>query len=81
MVCVSTNIIHGLNPYGLEIHQSCTGFYWNPIQLLHDDITELLDVRHVVLLHFPLKEPQGALVIILSRQIMEQYPITYPYVA
>ncbi len=27
---------------------------WHPLSLLHNDITELLDVRHMVLLHLPL---------------------------
>ncbi len=33
-----------LNPPGHGIHQSCTGCCWNPLPLLHNDITELLDV-------------------------------------
>ncbi len=29
---------------------------WDPLPLLHNDITELLDVRHMVLLHLPLED-------------------------
>ncbi len=29
---------------------------WHPLPLLHNDITELLDVRHMVLLHLPLED-------------------------
>ncbi len=39
-----------------KIHQSCTGCCWHPLPLLHNDITELLDVRHMVLLHLPLED-------------------------
>ncbi len=42
--------MHCLNPPGHGIHQSCTGCCWDPLPLLHNDITELLDVRHMVLL-------------------------------
>ncbi len=49
-------ILHCLNPPGHGIHQSCTGCCWHPLPLLHNDITELLDVRHMVLLHLPLED-------------------------
>ncbi len=39
-----------------RIHQSCTGCCWDPLPLLHNDITELQDVRHMVLLHLPLED-------------------------
>ncbi len=41
---------------GQVIHQSCTGCCWHPLPLLHNDITQLLDVRHMVLLHLPLED-------------------------
>ncbi len=31
-------------------------FLLDPLPLLHNDITELLDVRHMVLLHLPLED-------------------------
>ena len=40
-----------LNPLGHGVQQSSTGCYWNPLPLLHDDITELVDVRDPALLH------------------------------
>ncbi len=46
-------ILHCLNPPRHEIHQSWTGCCWHPLPLLHNDITELLDVRHMVLLQLP----------------------------
>ncbi len=45
----STALMHG-------IHQSCTGCGWHPLPLLHNDITELQGVRHMVLLHLPLED-------------------------
>ncbi len=42
-----------LNPLGLGVHQSFTGCHWSPLPLLHDDITELVDVKDLVLLHLP----------------------------
>ena len=48
--CVATIIFqHCLNPLGHDIHQSFTGCHRNPPPLLHDDITELVDVRCLVL--------------------------------
>ncbi len=49
-------ILHCLNPPGHGIHQSCTVCCWHPLPLLHNGITELLDVRHMVLLHLPLED-------------------------
>ncbi len=37
-------------------HQSCTGCCWHPLPLLYNGITELLDVRHMVLLHLLLED-------------------------
>ena len=50
--CVATIIFqHCLNPLKHGVHQSFTGCHWNPLPLLHDDITELVDVRDLALLH------------------------------
>ncbi len=55
--CVATIIFqHCLNPLGHEVHQSCTGCHWSPLPLLHDDITELVDVRDLALLHLPFED-------------------------
>ncbi len=45
-----------LNPLGHEVHQSFTCCHWSPLPLLHDDITELVDVRDISLLHLPLED-------------------------
>ncbi len=42
---------HCLNPLGHGVHQSFTGCYWSPLPLLHDDITELVDVRDLSMPH------------------------------
>ncbi len=42
---------HCLNPLGHGVHQSFTGCHWSPLSLLHDDITELVDVRDFAILH------------------------------
>ena len=42
-----------LNPLGHGVHQSFTGCHWSPLPLLHDDITKLVDVRDLALLHLP----------------------------
>ncbi len=56
--CVATIIFqHCLNPLGHGVHQSFTGCHWSPLPLLHDDITELVDVRDLALLHLPLRMP------------------------
>ncbi len=55
--CVVTIIFqHCLNPLGHEVHQSFTGCHWSPLPLLYDDITELVDVRDLVLLHLPFED-------------------------
>ncbi len=59
--CVATIIFqHCLNPLGHGVHQSFTGCHWSPLPLLHDDITELVDVRDLALLHLPFEDaPQS----------------------
>ncbi len=47
---------HCLNPLGHGVHQSFTGCHWSPLSLLHDDITELVDVRDLALLHLPFED-------------------------
>ena len=42
---------HCLNPLGHGVYQSFTGFHWSPLPLIHDDITELVDIRELELLH------------------------------
>ncbi len=43
--CRGTIIIqHCLNPPGHGIHQSCTGCCWHPLPLLHNGITQLLEL-------------------------------------
>ncbi len=55
--CVATIIFqHCLNPLGHGVHQSFTGCHWSPLPLLHDDITELVDVRDLALLHLPFED-------------------------
>ncbi len=55
--CVATIIFqHCLNPLGHGVHQSFTGCHWSPFPLLHDDITELVDVRDLALLHLPFED-------------------------
>ncbi len=55
--CVATIIFqHCLNPLGHRVHQSLIGFYWSPLPLLHDDFTELMDIRELALLHLPFEE-------------------------
>ena len=45
IICVATIIFqHCLNPLGHGVHQSFTGCHWSPLLVLHDDITELVDV-------------------------------------
>ncbi len=51
--CVATIISqYCLNPLGHGVHQSFTGCHWSLLPLLHDDITELVDVRDLALLPF-----------------------------
>ncbi len=47
---------HCLNPLGHGVHQSFTGCHWSPLPLLHDDITELVDVRDLALLPLPFED-------------------------
>ncbi|CAI9531665.1 unnamed protein product [Staurois parvus] len=47
---------HCRNPLGHGVHQSFTGYHWSPLPLLHDDITELVDVRDLSLLHLPFED-------------------------
>ncbi|KAK3536241.1 hypothetical protein QTP86_000134 [Hemibagrus guttatus] len=47
---------HCRNPLGHGVHQNFTGCHWNPLPLLHDDITELVDVRDLALLHLPFED-------------------------
>ncbi len=55
--CVATIIFqHCLNPLGHGVHQSFTVCHWSPLTLLHDDITELVDVRDIALLHLPFED-------------------------
>ncbi len=50
--CVATIIFqHCLNLLGHGVHQSFTGCHRSPLPLLHEDITELVDVRDLALLH------------------------------
>ncbi len=37
-------------------HQSFTCCHWSPLPLLHDDITELVNVRDLALLHLPFED-------------------------
>ncbi|KAG8133542.1 hypothetical protein E2320_011319 [Naja naja] len=34
-----------------RVHQNFTGYHWSPLPLLHDDVTELVDVRDLAHLH------------------------------
>ncbi len=55
--CVVTIIFqHCLNPLGHGVHQSFTGCHWIPLPLLHDDITETVDIRDPALLHLPFED-------------------------
>ncbi len=55
--CVVTIIFqHCLNCLGHEVNRSFTGCHWSPLSLLHDDITELVDVRDLALLHLPFED-------------------------
>ncbi len=55
--CVATIISqHCLNPLGHGVYQSFTGCHWSPLPLFHDDITELVDVRDLALLHLPFED-------------------------
>ncbi len=55
--CVATIIFqHCLNPLGHGVYQSFTGCHWSPLPLLHDDITELVDVKDLALLQLPFED-------------------------
>ncbi len=55
--CVASIIFqHCLNPLGHGVDQSFTGCHWSPLPLLHDDITELVDVRDNALLHIQFED-------------------------
>ncbi len=55
--CVATIIfLLCLNPLGHGVHQSFTDCHWSPLPFLHDDITELVDVRDLELLHLPFED-------------------------
>ncbi len=57
ILCVATIIFqHCLNPLGHGVHQSFTGCHRSPLPLLHDDITELVNVRDLALLHLPFED-------------------------
>ncbi len=60
----SVNIFSGHHyipalPLGHGVHQSFTGCHWIPLPLLHDNITELVDVRDLALLHLPFEDQYG----------------------
>ncbi len=55
--CVATIIFqHCLNPLWHRVHQSLIGCHWSPLPLLHDDFTELIDIRDLALLHLPFED-------------------------
>ncbi len=55
--CVATIIFQNcLNPLGHGVHQSFTCCHLNPLPLPHDNITELVDVRDLALLHLPFED-------------------------
>ncbi len=54
--CVATIMLqYCLIPLGHGVHQSFTGCHWSPLQL-HDNITELVDVRDLAPSHLPSKD-------------------------
>ncbi len=71
--CVSTIIFqHYLNPLGHGVHQSFTGYHWSPLPLLHEDITELVDVRDLALIHLPFEDPHRCLIVFRSGDMLGQ---------
>ncbi len=55
--CVATIILqHCLNPIRHGVHRTFTGYHWSPLPFLHDDITELVDVRDLALLHLSFED-------------------------
>ncbi len=72
--CVATIISqHCLNPLGHGVHQSFTGCHWSPLPLLHDDITELVDVRDLALLRLPLEMPHRCSIGFRFRDMLGQF--------
>ncbi len=60
--CVATIIFEHCLPLGHGVHQKFTGCHWSPLPLLHDIITELVDVRDLALLHLPFEDvPQASI--------------------
>ncbi len=47
---------HCLNPLGHGVQQNFTGCHWSTLPPIHDDITELVDVRDLALLHLPFED-------------------------
>ena len=61
--CVASIIFqHCLNPLGHGVHQSFTGCHWSPLLLLHEDITELVYVEDLALLHLPFEDSPQMLI-------------------
>ncbi len=55
--CVAPIIFqHCLKPLRHGVHQSFTVCHWSPLPLLHDNITELVDVRDLALLCLPFED-------------------------
>ncbi len=54
------------------------GCCWHPLPLLHNDITELLDVRNMVLLHLPLENAHMCSIEISSGDILG-HSITFTF--
>ncbi len=55
--CVTTIIFkHCLDPLGHGVHQSFTACHYSPLPLLHDDITELVYIRNLALLHLQFED-------------------------
>ncbi len=55
--CAATIIFHHcLNRFGHGIHRSFTGCHRSPLPLLHDDITELVDVKDLALRQLPFED-------------------------
>ncbi len=77
--CVSTIFSsHYLNPLGHGVHQSFTGYHWSPLPLLHEDITELVDVRDLALIHLPFEDPHRCLIVFRSGDMLGQSIHLYP---
>ncbi len=63
---------HCLNPLGHGVHQSFTGYHRSPLPLLHDNITELVHVRGLALLHLPLRMPHRCSIGFMSGDMLGQ---------